>query len=239
MAIEHALRNSPKPLTISELLDLPDVRATAIAEYGDEVRVYTDRLSNALGLMWRREVITRYPAPEQANSQARFMYEWPKDKPAAIVLPSTFPQGEDRTTEPFSLRSSVKCWITMHWLYSKEENMTETMTDHELITAAAKATGMTLIPRDDGTYEVANLSFYTRRWNPLTCNDDAFELIVNHELMVFYGDNHVIIDWIGATGATGFVEEPFNTDKHAATRRAIVRAVIEKANAKGAADGSC
>lgn len=96
MAVEHALRNSPKPLTVSELLDLPDVRATAIAEYGDEVRVYTDRLSNALGLMWRREVITRYPAPEQANSQARFMCEWPKDKPAPIVLPSTFPQGEDR-----------------------------------------------------------------------------------------------------------------------------------------------
>ncbi len=76
------------------MLDLPDVRATAIAEYGDEVRVYTDRLSNALGLMWRREVITRYPAPEQANSQARFMYEWPKDKPAAIVLPSTFPKAK-------------------------------------------------------------------------------------------------------------------------------------------------
>ena len=94
MAVEHALRNSPKPLTVSELLDLPDVRATAIAEYDDEVRVYTDRLSNALGLMWRREVITRYPAPEQANSQARFMCEWPKDKPAAIVLPSTFPKAK-------------------------------------------------------------------------------------------------------------------------------------------------
>ena len=29
--IEQRLRESPKPLTVSELLDLPDVRATAMA----------------------------------------------------------------------------------------------------------------------------------------------------------------------------------------------------------------
>lgn len=92
--LEQALRNSPTPLTVSELLDLPDVRAAAIAEYGNDVRVYTDRLSNALGLMWRREVIVRYPAPEKANSQARFMYEWPKETPTRPVLPSTFPKAK-------------------------------------------------------------------------------------------------------------------------------------------------
>ncbi len=100
------------------------------------------------------------------------------------------------------------------------------MTDHELIMAAAKATGMTLIPRDDGTYEVANLSFYTRRWNPLTCNDDAFRLMVDNELMIMPQFDYVIVDWYGTADA---VEEPFGTDKHAATRRAIVRAVVEKA----------
>ncbi len=92
--IEQRLRESPKPLTVSELLDLPDVRATAIAEYGNDVRVYTDRLSNVLGLMWGREVITRYPAFEKANSQARFMYEWPKSEPLRLVLPSTFPKAK-------------------------------------------------------------------------------------------------------------------------------------------------
>lgn len=92
--IEQHLREASKPLTVSELLDLPDMRAAAIAEYGNEVRVYTDRLSNALGLMWRREIVNRYPAPEQANSQARFAYEWPKDKPEKPVLPSIFPKAK-------------------------------------------------------------------------------------------------------------------------------------------------
>lgn len=95
--IEQRLRESPKPLTVSELLDLPDVRATAIAEYGNDVRVYTDRLSNILGLMWGREVITRYQAPEPANSQARFMYEWPKGEPICLVLPSTFSKTKTST----------------------------------------------------------------------------------------------------------------------------------------------
>ncbi len=92
--VEQRLRESSKPLTVSELLDLPDVRAAAIAEYGDEVRRYTDRLSNALGLMWRREVIHRYPAPEQANSQARYMYEWPANKPESPTLPSVISRGK-------------------------------------------------------------------------------------------------------------------------------------------------
>lgn len=92
--IEQALRGSPKPLTVSELLDLPHVRAAAIAEFGNEMRVYTDRLSNALGLMYRRLVINRYPAPEQANSQARYMYEWPQEKPEKPVLPSIFPKAK-------------------------------------------------------------------------------------------------------------------------------------------------
>lgn len=92
--LEQALRNSPTPLTVSELLDLPDVRAAAIAEYGNDVRVYTDRLSNALGLMWRRKVIVRYPAPEKTNSQARFMYEWSKETLTRPVLPSTFRQQD-------------------------------------------------------------------------------------------------------------------------------------------------
>lgn len=101
------------------------------------------------------------------------------------------------------------------------------MTNQELIEAAAKIEGK------DGKWLKGNCRFiikdgdYWISWNPLTCNVDAFRLMVDHELLVLPQAGHsVIVDWYGAGDA---VEEPFGTDNRAATRRAIVRAVVEKA----------
>ena len=74
--LEQRLRDASEPLTCTQLLDLPDVRDAAIAEYGSEPRRYTDQVSNALGLMWRKNLLTRYPAAAEANSLARYAYAW-------------------------------------------------------------------------------------------------------------------------------------------------------------------
>lgn len=84
VVLEKHLREASEPLTCVQLLDFPDVRESAIAEFGSEPRRYTDQVSNALGLMWRRNLLTRYPAPAENNSQARFAYEWIHSEPAPM-----------------------------------------------------------------------------------------------------------------------------------------------------------
>ena len=64
-ALEERLRKVSKPITCVELMDDPKLRATAMAEYGSDVRVTTNKVSDALGLMWRRNLLVRYPAPER------------------------------------------------------------------------------------------------------------------------------------------------------------------------------
>ena len=56
-ALETRLREAQKPITCVDLMDDPDFRATAIAEYGKDIRVTTNKVSNALGLMWRRNLL--------------------------------------------------------------------------------------------------------------------------------------------------------------------------------------
>lgn len=66
------------PMTVTALMDVPEVRAAALEEYttDDDVRVATNKLSDALGLMWRRGLLTRYPAPKESQSFARYSYVW-------------------------------------------------------------------------------------------------------------------------------------------------------------------
>lgn len=56
-ALETRLREAQKPITCVDLMDDPDFRATAIAEYGKDIRVTTNKVSDALGLMWRRNLL--------------------------------------------------------------------------------------------------------------------------------------------------------------------------------------
>lgn len=77
--VEQKLRNASEPLTCVALMDMSDVRQEAVAEYGGldrDVRLATNKLSDTLGFMWRKGLLTRYPAPRESTSLARYAYAW-------------------------------------------------------------------------------------------------------------------------------------------------------------------
>lgn len=88
-----ATRGGGGALTVTALMDIPEVRAAALEEYtaDDDVRVATNKLSDALGLMWRRGLLTRYPAPKESNSFARYAYIWDQseDNKQIVGIPPT------------------------------------------------------------------------------------------------------------------------------------------------------
>lgn len=87
------------PMTVTVLMDIPDVRQAALDEFttDDDVRVATNRPSDALGFMWRRGLLTRYPAPKESNSFARYSYVWGQEDdkvtpaPVARMVPKEIP----------------------------------------------------------------------------------------------------------------------------------------------------
>ena len=97
------------------------------------------------------------------------------------------------------------------------------MTDRELLDAAAKAAGKML--KADGIYQFDD-------WNPLTDDGDALRLAIVCRLTVCMdGDATVLASeqWRGGDPAAAFITQSVREcdDKHAATRRAIVRAAAE------------
>lgn len=92
-ALETRLREAQKPITCVDLMDDPDFRATAIAEYGKDIRVTTNKVSDALGLMWRRNLLVRYPAPRETSSLARYAYIWDKGKDISKLTPVPSPSS--------------------------------------------------------------------------------------------------------------------------------------------------
>jgi hypothetical protein len=71
--VENALQNISEPQTCAALMDRPEVRAAAMARYGDDVQIATNKLSDLLAFMWRRGVLDRFPAPP-SRSMARYAY---------------------------------------------------------------------------------------------------------------------------------------------------------------------
>lgn len=57
------------------------------------MRVTTDKVSDALGLMWRRGYLKRFPAPQTSKTLARFAYLW-DDKVSRPAAPVSFPAGK-------------------------------------------------------------------------------------------------------------------------------------------------
>lgn len=88
--LEQHLRKSGRPMTCVDLMDIPEIRETAIAEYGKDIRITTNKVSDALGLMWRRNLLVRYPAPRETNTLARYAYCWDtkQDTQASDPIPS-------------------------------------------------------------------------------------------------------------------------------------------------------
>ena len=74
-------------------------------------------------------------------------------------------------------------------------------------------------------------------WNPLDDDGDALRLAVNLGIDVTYkafGEDEVMVS-ASDDQFDGWFTEPYGDDKAAATRRAIVRAAAEMADAPGAA----
>ena len=77
--LEARLRKTKAPLTCVDLMSYPEIKAEALVDYGGETRderIATNKLSDTLGYMWRRGVLTRYPAPKVKGPSARFAYAW-------------------------------------------------------------------------------------------------------------------------------------------------------------------
>lgn len=57
--LEKYLREADRPLTCVDLMEVDEIRREANKEFGKEEA--TNRLSDALGFMWRRELLTQLP----------------------------------------------------------------------------------------------------------------------------------------------------------------------------------
>lgn len=81
--LEAHLRKAKSPMTVTDLMDIGEVREEALSEFGGrerDLRVATNKVSDTLGFMWRRGLLVRYPAPKGETSFARYSYEWAKEK---------------------------------------------------------------------------------------------------------------------------------------------------------------
>ena len=70
-ALEAALRAAAKPLDCQALFDMPSIKEHAAS---------VTRVSDYLGGLWRKGLVVRLPAPKDADSRSRWMYEWKGQK---------------------------------------------------------------------------------------------------------------------------------------------------------------
>lgn len=70
-AIERALQTATEPLDCNQLFDMEEIRAVAPS---------TNRVSDYLGVLFRRGIVSRVAAPRDSKNKARWKYIW-KGKP--------------------------------------------------------------------------------------------------------------------------------------------------------------
>lgn len=72
--IEKHLKAAESPLSCVDLWDHSDVQANARSP---------EKISDYLGLMWRRGIVQRWDVPKTSNSRSRYAYTWKEDEQAA------------------------------------------------------------------------------------------------------------------------------------------------------------
>ena len=114
--------------------------------------------------------------------------------------------------------------------------MTKKTTDRELLELAAKAVGMHVkaqrVDADDKfTHLVVGQKFKPEKidWNPLTDDGDALRLAVRLNIeFACFDDSQKVNAGVWSEDSKPYdCMTPYNGDKQAATRRAIVRAAAE------------
>ena len=106
--VEKHLRLNPQPVTCSALMEIDEIRTEALRAFGGEDRdvvVATRKMSNMLGFMWRRGILTRYPTPTTDTSFARFSYAMTEVKEAPV---KPIPPARPRSVPPPKLPLTVK-----------------------------------------------------------------------------------------------------------------------------------
>lgn len=105
------------------------------------------------------------------------------------------------------------------------------MTDRELLEYAAKAAGIDV--ESCGKNIILRQTLCSTRrmgsiWNPLTDDGDALRLAVKLGLNIMQQpESEYNFPWVCVAGTDIEVDENYENDKYAATRRAIVRAAAE------------
>jgi len=98
--LERYLREASYAMTCVNLMDINEIRKEAVKEYGGDdkdVRIATNKLSDLLGFMWRRGLLTRYPAAQEGASLARWAYIWDKKDNARPAEPVPSPSSNGKT----------------------------------------------------------------------------------------------------------------------------------------------
>lgn len=96
--IEKHLQHSAEPLTCVELMEFPDLRQAALEEYGSDIQLATNRVSDALGFMWRRDLLSRYSNAD-VTSKARFAYKWSERTTSSPISSPSGKKPEMKITE--------------------------------------------------------------------------------------------------------------------------------------------
>lgn len=89
--LEKHLRAAPYAMTCVNLMDIAEVRQVALETYGNDHTVATNKVSDNLGFMWRRGLLTRFPAPKNGGSLAKYAYIWDKKEDARPTKPIPSP----------------------------------------------------------------------------------------------------------------------------------------------------
>jgi hypothetical protein len=71
-ALEKVLRTTGEPMDCNQLFDLPEVREHAAT---------ANRVSDYLGGLWRKGLVTRLPSAGDGVSRARWSYQWKDSAP--------------------------------------------------------------------------------------------------------------------------------------------------------------
>lgn len=104
--LEQHLKTTLEPLSCTDLVDLANIR---------EITDDANRVSDALGNLWRRGYLNRHYAAKILGSQARWAYTWKKTspRPAPTKTDIRVSQTDDIVhieTEDFSIwvRSKIR-----------------------------------------------------------------------------------------------------------------------------------
>lgn len=74
--IEKHLLQAEEPMTCVDLMDIDEIAQEAMREFGNDKREASDKLSDTLGFMWRRNVLSRFMTTGASGQKARFAYAW-------------------------------------------------------------------------------------------------------------------------------------------------------------------